>query len=1669
MKTELSNKIKQNKAFTLMETLLVVGMVVILSGVSIFGVSKVMESLGGMELDSYAKTVFMEAQNQLTAMKVEGTLAEYAADIKAEDMLGAEPSDYTGEENCWNAYCYLNKEDGRLQKIIPVTSDIYTDDGTYVVEFNPQTGNVYGVFYSKDSGFTYSIINETLIGTEHKDLRKDKVARYAMEIGYYGGVIPSGEVVESTGEVFTQEVDLINEEELYLQVRIPLQSREGLTIGYSIVVGGTEVKSDKLTLVTLDGNGYLKSYLLLDSMKDGYDFETLMDSELPTGALGDELTITVTSTYEDASGVIHVEEDTVTGNSLFGNETNDNVIEVRTLRHLMNLKKGNTAGKTIQITDSIDFNNKDFCWNYEGSDPAYIGPGRQCPTNEFYSIANSDLFENAAIEGNNNVIMNMVLKGTSNDVGLFAKTKNTTIQNLRLEDVTINASECNNVGALVGYMEGGVIKNCGVHLSTYETDESGNTKAYIDEEDTCGVVTHANLMDHRYDNMTISGASNVGGLVGYATSSAQIGIETGTAPELVVKEGNYAAIQVKASGSNAGGLVGKAENSTIKNSYASGNVVANTNAGGFIGNVSSVTISNSYAVGDVSAENAGGFAGSGAGTYTDCISYGLVTGTTASGFAKAGTVSNCKYLKQNGYNVNCTDAENVEVALYSSLLAQTNKISASNVYTYCKELDEKSFPFEAITGHALYYGNWPAENKRETYLLYYEKYATKAEGQNDYGYYGVITMEGYDGEWIIDTLRTDGSVVVEDGYGLLSKYNLGEMQFTLSQVDNNNEIGTADVDTASAESVSLVGKADGSVEDAMNFSGAYFYKLPSEVQNPEFAKVSKFYNKLVVNAGLKGISGVNVIDKATFFFNPYFAKTAVNGVVEVPQTLPTDISIRSARQFNALGNQSYISAIDGVTYTQECDIDFTNYNGGNWTWSNKTIETVNSYDAGHTGGSYKIIGYTSSESMFGDNAGSIKNLIISNATLAGFVETNNNIVDNIQFKNVTSTAKLIDTNSNGATIKNIVIANDSQKSIAGFVGTNAGTIGADDTTITIGNLASNVSLIQSNTETGTIKNVNVSDCTVNTSADVALFVYDNDNVIENVTITGTTSIESTANKAYGFVADNAGTITNVSVVGTAATDTTPAIPIKVTGKTGGAGFVGVNTSTGVIGTDKTNISITILESNVALVYENTGKIKKVTVSNCTITGASDTALFVHTNNGTIGNEIDSNGNDQTGTDNVQEYGVEVINSSITGKSDIAGFVHTNAGTISNCSVYGTDSYDGTSITGDSAYGFAVRNEKSILASYVAGTVIANDGAAVGFVGENEGDIVIAYANTMLYALKENSSLAAGFVLTQTAGNIQASYAVSPEVNAETACGFAHQITNGGIIGCYTLACVDKGTDNYGFAKEAAQGVITDSYWCYDEESEHNKNVEAATSAEKKLLYTVYNADSNVEAVAYKDDLEGKKYPYESFGLKHYGDWPLYKQTQVGGTSSDDEVDEDDKLIDGVAENLVVEIEGNIVLLRNYEYRAIFYYEEYSNGDIGVYAVGLRDTTTRILIGILGTYETLDTTPNVIINTLRKESTNKCGYGVLYKDEISISVNENGEPMETYDIGRGANRADELKNIVSDVENEHYYRFIGDKVTTATDSYVRYIFNEDTPIKVEITATEIQNAKNNAAQ
>ncbi|MFS0755055.1 YDG domain-containing protein [Noviherbaspirillum sp. 1P10PC] len=206
------------------------------------------------------------------------------------------------------------------------------------------------------------------------------------------------------------------------------------------------------------------------------------------------------------------------------------------------------------------------------------------------------------LEGLGHSINGLFINYAANtQAGLFATTTSTAdIRNIKLVDADVTARV--DVGILAG-------QNLGRISNVSSTGTvTGTVGGGADDGWNIGGLVGRNLGTGNIDGSSsaanVTGTQAVGGLVGWMTDGASVSNSNATGKVTAVKQGDNALLGV-------GGLVGINIQSTIRNSYAKGNVDAAEMAqvGGLVGQNGGL-IENSYAVGNVTGrQTIGGLTG----------------------------------------------------------------------------------------------------------------------------------------------------------------------------------------------------------------------------------------------------------------------------------------------------------------------------------------------------------------------------------------------------------------------------------------------------------------------------------------------------------------------------------------------------------------------------------------------------------------------------------------------------------------------------------------------------------------------------------------------------------------------------------------------------------------------------------------------------------------------------------------------------------------------------------------------------------------------------------------------------------------------------------------------------------------------------------------------------
>ena len=264
--------------------------------------------------------------------------------------------------------------------------------------------------------------------------------------------------------------------------------------------------------------------------------------------------------------------------------------------------------------------------------------------------------------------------------GLFDSTSNgMTLDGIRIVNPKINGT--GTVGALANTASGANIDDCRVYAVALNAGGTSNYTAL------------------KSDYTVISADGTAGGLIGRA--------------EDCTIQNSFAALS-KVSGSTAGGLIGSASGCTITNCYATAENLSGSTSAMFIGSMTGGNVTGCYATGNItSGGTVSGFAnGSGEFSNSYCaVSYnnedGTPTGTKPQyGFA-GGTINTCAYLYVNApVNENSAAHKN-----YEELKAWVNDwqtLSAAQTHPYRAELDGEAYPFPGLDIMP-HYGSWPVQ------------------------------------------------------------------------------------------------------------------------------------------------------------------------------------------------------------------------------------------------------------------------------------------------------------------------------------------------------------------------------------------------------------------------------------------------------------------------------------------------------------------------------------------------------------------------------------------------------------------------------------------------------------------------------------------------------------------------------------------------------------------------------------------------------------------------------------------------------------------------------------------------------------------------------------------------------------------------------------------------
>ena len=909
----------KRKGFTLIETLVTVGIVAVLCGIAIPSIVTMNRSMNERELENSARAVYLAAQSNLAQMRSSGDLEKLAAMTEAE---GAHPIRESGANanlgEDWNEQLrYTVTGADAFDLVLPVNVlDSQLREQQILIEYNPFSGHVYAVFYSEgEQALSYSVIGD----------RTNEAALKEKGIGYYcGGSVTITEAeVNSTAVTLTADTD---GQELIASVVVPVPEsytnhqdkfHEYLSAKLTIrgELSGAElvIPTDSLALkkeLCIGSPNYIEFTFILDSLNASNAFAALNSSfnnnQTPFTP-GENLTIFADVQFNAPEGetILTFDEVVITGvNSLFAEMkevSGSYYIELSNGRHLQNLNAlADSIAANVTSIKLVD----DIYWNetaeyYRESYERF----KPLDTSVFEPAEGKDI--ETSFDGNGHRILYLNIDATG-DAGLFSACNLAQVRDLAIVSPTVKGTQ--NVGALTGAATGVTFSNCSVYIDT------GDEYFSWDMMDEYGIT---------------SSGGTAGGLVGYATNGSFANC--------------FAAVNVDAA-ENAGGFVGSTKNVTFTGCYASGDVESEI-VGGFIGLNDNSAFTRCFTSGDVYADATSGAAGGFVGkmqnystvtpSYIECYAVGVVSGkeegdykATVDGFCGAGLTlpdgdeykNDTDYFAtvvkvyQNTYYLN-RDVETSSLcataASYDKLSSLTDNEDLGNANYWAKATEETTHRY-TVTGAGVYpfvmpkdmafYGDWTDEAVLVA-VAYYETYEEDNDSTTvETGYY--INNEKS------STLRNEDMIIESDGYVLL--------------VSDPN--ATVTVTGYTGNTIEARKRSDGTTEE---YRGFYIYDLPATLYG------TGFYNTVSVSASVK-VNDVETSITCILYYNPDFALTQLNPTVDetgeitsakLPTTagnVPSKIYIRTARHLAAIANNTAYQGT-GYNYVQMLDVDFGTY------------------------------------------------------------------------------------------------------------------------------------------------------------------------------------------------------------------------------------------------------------------------------------------------------------------------------------------------------------------------------------------------------------------------------------------------------------------------------------------------------------------------------------------------------------------------------------------------------------------------------------------------------------------------------------------------------------------------------------------------------------------------
>lgn len=898
----LKNRRKGKAGFTMSELLIVVAIVIVLFAVAVLSLVTIQKNLRQKELDSKAEILYVAVQNRMSELRAGGYESLYQYDENKDNgvaKVGLIPLD-APEEDAEDAItkdtlCYVVSADrvavGKAAaSVLPESSvDAELWNNHWVIEYDPESGSVYGAFYSEEE-ITSGDASTTLPTYLNRMRVRQTRLHNGAKIGYYGGA----RVISGTTDTLKPDISIDNREKLTATFYCNNPYADELTFNIKVSDGQNEyVKVVKYSeLRQLNSKTWYYTWVMDSLESEKTRFYNQTDHKLACGT-----DITVTLSVESQNANVDGKSYTRKTNSLFryAEDTPAGTALIAYGRHLQNLDEASHVSETI--TGAVQVSDLSFA-----DDTADNEDWHSFYRDTFTPITNKYLKSYDGYSEVDNVklyssISNLhITKAAQNgDAGLFS-TFNGEIKNVTLTGMRIDNGG-QNVGALIG--------------SVSDTVKITNTRVYLSSKK--GDLADIETVDSPEKVKPWLEGKVVGGLIGMVTKTGSVSVTDSSASTVI-----------RADGGAAGGLIGAVYNAaTITDSYAdcyltadrTGGLIAKAEGGSEVAATgTSITLKDFYAAGYQTATgDAFGLVGGSnviaTGGYSACV-YNVGENAKVHSTVKAmGSASHVYYLTDGGLSGDGTskweNANQTKPKTYKELSESGFAKEISEAFT--SSSGAATFPYNLMDQGLTYYtyprleklnhyGDWQAEFESGA-LVYYERYEDKT-----YGFYGAN----------LSTLKTS-KFVVGDGYAL-------------AYIEKKNAPDNVTVTYANDQKAQVsFGSAIETTDDTTN-TKYYLYPLSKEVVNTDYidtAEPDTFYQKITIVDTTAGM-------ETEYYYNPHFAKTVT--VNENKPQAPETVCIRSARQLYALSlyYPQYADAVKDSVFRQELNIDYSGYDWINY-------------------------------------------------------------------------------------------------------------------------------------------------------------------------------------------------------------------------------------------------------------------------------------------------------------------------------------------------------------------------------------------------------------------------------------------------------------------------------------------------------------------------------------------------------------------------------------------------------------------------------------------------------------------------------------------------------------------------------------------------------------------